>query len=138
MLAAKLDLAVERWFLPHEGVPIAALCGGIARQELAARLKALFTGTFTAIEFGSENPQRIAILSGSGRAALDALADAGCDTLITGELRQEHFNAAQENRWNLYPCGHYATETFGVAALAAEVAARFGLPHEFIATSCPL
>ena len=30
-------------------------------------------------------------------------------TLITGELREEHFNEAHEQGWNLYPCGHYAT-----------------------------
>jgi dinuclear metal center YbgI/SA1388 family protein len=139
LLAAELGLPVERWFLPYEGVPMAALCtGGISRSELGARLKALFPDTYTGIEFGSAHPERIAILSGSGRSVLDELADAGCDTLITGELRQEHFNAAQENRWNLYPCGHYATETFGVAALAKEVATRFSLPYQFIATGCPL
>lgn len=139
LLAARLGLPVERWFLEYEGVPMAALCtGGILRGDLGARLKTLFPRTFTAIEFGSERPGRIAILTGSGRSALGALAEAGCDTLITGELRQEHFNAAQEHRWNLYPCGHYATEVFGVAALAREAAARFGLPHEFIATGCPL
>ncbi|MDR2429793.1 MAG: Nif3-like dinuclear metal center hexameric protein [Puniceicoccales bacterium] len=138
LLAKHLGLPVERWILPHEGVPMAALCTGVERRELVARLGALFKTPFATIEFGSANPQRIAILSGSGRAALDALEDAGCDTLITGELRQEHYNAAQENRWNLYPCGHYATETFGVSALAAEVASQFGLPHEFIATACPL
>jgi dinuclear metal center YbgI/SA1388 family protein len=140
LLAAALGLTVERWFLPHEGVPMAALCagGGISRAELGARLRTLFPNTYTGIEFGSERPARIAVLTGSGRAALDALAEVGCDTLITGELRQEHFNAAQENRWNLYPCGHYATEVFGVAALAKEAASRFGLPYEFIATGCPL
>ena len=62
----------------------------------------------------------------------------GIDTLITGELRQEHFNLAQEQSFNLYPCGHYATEVFGVQALAAEVAAQFDLPWEFVATDCPL
>ena len=45
----------------------------------------------------------------------------GADTLITGELKQHHFNLAQELELNLYACGHYATETFGVDALAREV-----------------
>jgi dinuclear metal center YbgI/SA1388 family protein len=140
VLARELGLPVERWFLEYEGVPIAALCDtrAVSRAELAARLRMLFPRTYTGIEFGSETPARVAILTGSGRSALDALAAADCDTLITGELRQEHFNIAQERRWNLYPCGHYATETFGVAALAAEAAAKFGLPYEIISTGCPL
>ncbi|MEY3830047.1 MAG: hypothetical protein RL636_1748, partial [Verrucomicrobiota bacterium] len=90
------------------------------------------------IEFGSARPKKIAILSGSGRSALDHLRAHGCDTLITGELREEHFNEAHEQGWNLYPCGHYATETWGVKALAAAVSAEFGVPWEFVATGNPL
>jgi len=139
LLAAALGLRVERWFLPYEGVPMAALCaGGIARDAFAARLKTLFPRTYTGIEFGSERPEKIAVLTGSGRSVLDALDAEGCDTLVTGELREEHFNMAQERRWNLYPCGHNATETFGVDALGREAAAKFGLPYEFIETGCPL
>jgi dinuclear metal center YbgI/SA1388 family protein len=140
VLAQKLDLPIERWFLEHEGVPMGALCDtrAINRSELAARLRMLFPYTYTGIEFGSATPARVAILTGSGRSALDALAAVNCDTLITGELREEHFNMAQEKRWNLYPCGHYATETFGVDALGREAAEKFGLPFEFITTGCPL
>jgi putative NIF3 family GTP cyclohydrolase 1 type 2 len=60
------------------------------------------------------------------------------DTLITGELRQHHFNMAQELGLNLYPCGHYATEVFGVKALAAEVALKFHLEWQFIEQPCSL
>ena len=52
--------------------------------------------------------------------------------MITGELREEHFNEAHEQGWNLYPCGHYATETLGVRALCDTLAARFALPHHAI------
>ena len=80
----------------------------------------------------------VAFCSGSGNSAVAALEAAGVDTLVTGELREEHFNRAQEEGLNLYLCGHYATETHGVRALAAESAAKFGLPWEFIATENPL
>ena len=66
------------------------------------------------------------------------LRENGIDTLITGELRQEHFNLAQEEGFNLYLCGHYATEVFGVRALAEEAAHLFGLPWVFLDTGCPL
>jgi putative NIF3 family GTP cyclohydrolase 1 type 2 len=92
----------------------------------------------TAIEFGSESPQKIALLTGSGQSAVDKILDAGTDTLITGELKQHHFNMAQELKLNLYACGHYATETFGVDALAQEVAKKFDLMYEFIFTECTL
>jgi putative NIF3 family GTP cyclohydrolase 1 type 2 len=66
------------------------------------------------------------------------LLAAGADTLITGELREEWFNYAQEHRLNLICCGHYATEGHGVKALAAELAKKFHLPWEFIETENPL
>jgi putative NIF3 family GTP cyclohydrolase 1 type 2 len=45
---------------------------------------------------------------------------------------------AQELGLNLYPCGHYATEVFGVKALAAEVALQFDLEWQFIEQPCSL
>ena len=90
------------------------------------------------MEFGSANPSKVAILSGSGQSAVNKVLDAGSDTLVTGELKQQHFNLAQELGLNLYACGHYATETFGVNALANEVAGKFNLPYEFIETECLL
>lgn len=138
LIAADLGLRVTGWFVDYEGLPIACVCRGIPRRTLRRRLKASYPRTFKAVEFGSTKPARIAILSGSGRSALPRLKAAGCDTLITGELREEHFNEAQEQGWNLYPCGHYATETWGVKALAAAVSAEFGIPWEFIPTGNPL
>ncbi len=104
---------------------------------LRARLESLYPRV-TAIECGSTRPRRIAFCSGSGNSAIPLLAAAGADTLVTGELREEHFNFAQENGLNLFLCGHYATEVHAVKALAAELARKFRLPWEFIATGNPL
>ena len=82
-----------------------------------------------------------ALVVGAGPVGLTAsilLARAGVDTLVTGELREEWFNRAQEENLNLYCCGHYATEVHAVQALAAELAKKFRLPWEFIATANPL
>lgn len=138
-IAHKLGLKPIEHFLEHEGTKIGLIAEAPeSRDELSKRLKALFPKTFTAIEFGSIKPQRIGISSGSGVQVIGELKASGLDTLITGELRQHQFNIAQEEKFNLYPCGHYATEVFGVQELAKEVANYFNLPWEFIATDCPL
>ncbi len=139
LLAKALDLDPIDWFLHHEGTPIALLAKApSSRDELKARLQKEFGENITAIEFGSKNPDKVAVLTGSGRSALDEMKAMGTDTLITGELRQEHFNLAQEQGFNLYPCGHYATERYGVTALADLVSAEFNLESTFIQTNCPL
>lgn len=139
LLAKALGLDVTGTFLPYKGVDIAVKTAPTpSRSELRGRMEALFPKTLIAIEAGPEKPSAIGILTGSGRSAIPELAGQGIDTFVTGELKQEHFNMAQELGLNIYLGGHYATEVFGVQALAAEVAAKFGLPWEFIATECPL
>ncbi len=139
LLAKAIGLEPIDWFLQYEGTPIALLAEAPPnREELRQRLIAEFGNAITAIEFGSPNPSRIAILTGSGRSALDEMKQVGADTLITGELRQEHFNLAQEQGFNLYLCGHYATERYGVKELARQVAQAFRLEDTFIQTDCPL
>ncbi|MBC7367195.1 MAG: Nif3-like dinuclear metal center hexameric protein [Undibacterium sp.] len=138
LLARQLGLAPTRTWLPNDGGPIGVIAAHTSpRAALRAKLESLYP-RFTAIEYGSTTPAEIAFCSGSGNSAIAALTATGCDTLITGELREEHFNFAQEQKLNLYLCGHYATEVHAVRALAAELSAKFNLPWEFIATENPL
>ncbi|MEX0330907.1 MAG: Nif3-like dinuclear metal center hexameric protein [Puniceicoccaceae bacterium] len=139
LLAKTIGLEPVEWFLPYEGTPIALLAEGPPdRDELRKRLESEYPGGITAIEYGSTKPGKVAILTGSGRSALSELKSVGTDTLITGELRQEHFNLAQEEGFNLYVCGHYATERYGVTALAKLAGEAFKLPFSFVQTDCPL
>ena len=138
LLAHQLGLAPERPFLVRDGESIGRIAPYTgSRAELRAQLERLY-GRVIAIEYGSAEPAAVAFCSGSGNSAMGELVPAGVDTLVTGELREEWFNTAQEQRLNLYLCGHYATEVHGVKALAAELAAHFDLPWEFIATDNPL
>lgn len=140
LLAKALGLKKIDTFLNYEGNDIATVAQGPAggRAELLQKLQALFPETYQSIEYGSEQPKRIGILTGSGQSAVPQLLENGIDTLITGELRQHHFNLAQELGLNLYPCGHYATEVFGVKALAAEAAEKFQIEWQFIGQPCRL
>ncbi len=138
LLAASLQLKPATPFLVREGEPIGWIARSkYTRSQLKARLEEQYERVI-AIEFGSNTPRAIAFCSGSGNSAVPELRAAGVDTLITGELREEWFNRAQEEKLNLYLCGHYATEVHAVKALAAELARKFRLPWEFIATDNPL
>ena len=138
LLARQLGLDPTRPFLVREGEPVGWIAAHVeTRAQLRAKLEKLY-GRVIAIELGSERPAAVAFCSGSGNSAVPELARENVDTLVTGELREEWFNTAQEQKLNLYLCGHYATEVHGVKALAAELAAKFGLPWEFIATENPL
>jgi dinuclear metal center YbgI/SA1388 family protein len=138
LLATQLGLKPRRHFLPHEGEFIGCIAPNkYRRSQLRARLEEHYAHV-TAIEYGSATPRQVAFCSGSGNSAVPQLVPAGVDTLVTGELREEWFNYAQEHRLNLLCCGHYATEAHGVKALAAELARKFRLPWAFIETDNPL
>jgi putative NIF3 family GTP cyclohydrolase 1 type 2 len=63
------------------------------------------------------------------------VAQEGIDTFITGEAPHWAAVAADELGMNLLLGGHYATEVFGVKALAAHLSKRFKIPWAFI--DCP-
>ena len=138
LLAKEIGLQPTGTFLDYEGADIGLITEGISRLDLNEKLQKTFDDKVQSIEFGSKNPNKIGILTGSGSSAVAELKRIGVDTLITGELRQNHYNQAQEEGLNLYLCGHYATEVYGVCALAKEISRKFEIPWEFIATDCPL
>jgi dinuclear metal center YbgI/SA1388 family protein len=137
LLARQLGLKPTQPFLVRDGQPIGWIARSrLRRTALRARLESLYPRVI-ALEYGAAAPRAIAFCSGSGNSAVPELAAAGVDTLVTGELREEWFNVAQEQRLNLYLCGHYATEVHAVKALAAELAKKFRLQWEFIETDNP-
>lgn len=140
LIAKALKLKVIDRCFEHEGTQIGVVAsvpkGG--RDELEKRLKSLFGDTYKEIKFGSENPKKIAICSGSCGDVLPIMQSIGADTLVCGELREHHFSVAQALNLNLYPCGHYATERFGIMALGELVAKKFSLDCEFIEMNNPL
>lgn len=138
LLARQLGLKPARPFLVRDGEAIGCIAAAkLKRASLRQKLASLYPRVI-ALEFGSSALAGIAFCSGSGNSAVPELRPAGVDTLVTGELREEWFNVAQEQKLNLYLCGHYATEVHAVKALAAELARKFHLPWEFIATENPL
>jgi putative NIF3 family GTP cyclohydrolase 1 type 2 len=74
------------------------------------------------LDFGPAEIERIAVLTGSGSDWLDEAVAADADALVTGEAKGKLYHEAREAGITVFLGGHYATETFGVAALADLVA----------------
>ena len=69
------------------------------------------------LDFGPDEVERVAVVTGSGVDWLDEAVAAGADALITGEGKQQVYHDAREAGLTVFLAGHYATETFGVRAL---------------------
>ena len=76
--------------------------------------------------------RRVAWCTGGAQGFFEAAIAAGADAFLTGELSEPQAHLARETGVAFLACGHHATERYGAPAVAAEVAARFGLEHRFI------
>lgn len=74
----------------------------------------------------------VGVITGGAGSEIAAMAAQGIDTFITGEGPHWSYPLAEELGVNLIYAGHYATETFGVKALSAQIAEKWGVVHTFI------
>jgi len=104
----------------------------LSRADLQRRLEKAVGGAVHLCPGGPEKTARIGIVTGGAGGEISKAAAEGVDTFITGEGPHHSYTLAEELGVNLFYGGHYATETFGVKALAAQLARRFRVPWEFI------
>jgi dinuclear metal center YbgI/SA1388 family protein len=139
LLARELGLTPSAGFARYEAIDIGvrgesdiATAALIARADAVARR---FGGAVRHSPSESERTtRRWAICTGAGASA-DTLREAvqhRIDTLIVGE--GPHWTAVDADELGIVIiyAGHYATETFGVRALAEHVGRTFDLPTIFI------
>ena len=110
-----------------ESAMLAERCDALSRRE-GGRLVTL---GMTA----GRRTRRWALCTGAGASSdtLREAAAAGVDTLIVGEGPHHTAVEAMELGIAVLYVGHYATETFGVRALGAEIERAFGIPWSFVA-----
>ncbi|MBI5773660.1 MAG: Nif3-like dinuclear metal center hexameric protein [Verrucomicrobia bacterium] len=104
----------------------------ISRTELSRRLARALGRAPILLPGGPEMCRRIGVVTGGAGGELKLAAAEGVDTFITGEGPHWTFPLAEELRVNVLYGGHYATETFGVKALAAHLAKKFRVPWIFL------
>ncbi len=110
-----------------ESAALAARCDALARRE-GGQLVTLGVTP-------GRRTRRWALCTGAGASSdtLREAAAAGVDTLIVGEGPHHTAVEAMELGIVVLYTGHYATETFGVRALGAEIERAFGIPWSFVA-----
>lgn len=104
----------------------------LRREALAARLDERLGGRVKLVPGGPERVRRLGVITGGAGSMTQDAIRFGLDAFVTGEGSHSHFFDAEEGGINLYLGGHYATEVWGVRALAEHLEARFGIPWSFV------
>lgn len=133
ILAGKLGMAVQGWWGEYKGAPIAVHGElDLPREALGERIATALGVAPRLLPCGPARARRVGIVTGAGGSMIAEAKAAGLDTLITGEGKHHSFFDAEELGVNVFYAGHYATETVGVQALGARLAAEHGLPWSFL------
>jgi len=133
VLARELGIELEGTFGDYKGTKIGVHGRlDLLREGLAARMHDLLGTPVRFVPGGPEKLQRVGVITGAGSDAIGEAIALGLDALVTGEGPHHSYFEAMEGGINLYYGGHWATETWGVRALAEHLEKRFGLPWEFL------
>jgi len=82
--------------------------------------------------YGPDRISSVGIVSGGSDKNIHQAVEAGLDVFITGEVSEHIMHYAQEEKIHFIAAGHYATERFGVQALAMLINNKFNIPTQFI------
>lgn len=82
--------------------------------------------------------QQLAWCTGAAQRYIGEAYALGADLFISGEASEQTVHEAREFGIDYLAAGHHATERYGVQALGAHLARRFGLQHRFIDIDNPV
>lgn len=104
-------------------VPFGDFCATVA-ENVSAECRA--------VAFGKKDVRTVGVVSGGASDMVEQAAGLGVDVFLTGEPGLQGYIQAENLGMNAVFAGHYATETFGVRALAKRLAQKFRIPATFI------
>ncbi len=133
LLAKAIGMSDPKPFLDRKGLML-GIRGNWqgSRAELNCKLHQILCGSVHLCPGGPERVCEIGLITGGAGSEVAQIASAGLDCFVTGEGPHWSYPLAEELGVNLFYGGHYATETFGVKAVSAAMAAIFDLPSSFL------
>lgn len=134
---ARLKLVADARFGDQELGFIGAPAQSLTAAALGALLQFRLGRAAVVVEGDGRPIRRVAWCTGGAQGMFEAAIAAGADAYITGEISEPQAHYARETGVAFFACGHHASERFGVQAVGAHLASRFGLTHEFVEIDNP-
>ncbi|MDE2503866.1 MAG: Nif3-like dinuclear metal center hexameric protein [Burkholderiales bacterium] len=134
-LGARLGLAADaRFGAQGLGFIGPAAC---SLEALAAKVGQTLQRAPLVLPGDGREIRRVAWCTGGAQGLFEAAVAAGADAYLSGEVSEPQAHLARETGVAYLACGHHASERYGAPAVAAQVAARFGVEHRFIEIDNP-
>ena len=104
----------------------------VPAEAFAERVKQAIGPLHAHYANGPAEIRRIAVCSGGGPRDFPEAAAKGCDAFVTGDMFEPVEMWSRELGVHFLAAGHYATEVFGVQALAELISAEMDCSAEFV------
>ena len=137
-LAQRLDWTVEGRFGEQEVGWYGRLNESRTLGEVAHRVSAELGREALVIGAQAQQVSRIAWCSGGAQSLFEAALSLGVQVFLSGEISEQHVHLARESGVAYLAAGHHASERYGIQALAAHLAGKFGLDCTFIDIDNPV
>ncbi len=135
VIARLLGLGDLAPFAPYHGVALGWKGSYAEAQSLDSVLARLGPGAsspLSLIQAGPKAISRVGVVSGGAASDVLMAIEDGLDLFITGEASHSVYSEVVEAGIHFAALGHYATETFGVKAVARRLGAETGLETLFL------
>lgn len=137
-LAARFGWTIERCFGDNDLGCLAVLPALTFAQDIAAEAERIL-GRWPLLIGDDRHPvRRVAWCSGGAQDWFEAAIDAGADLFMSGEVAERTTHLARESGVAYLAAGHHATERYGVMALGAHLAERWGLDCDYVEIDNPV
>ena len=143
MLAKQLGLAVTGWTGAKNKnesnmLLLAELSAPLSLKEFAQIMDIKLNRAPQVIGDLTQIVRNVALCTGAAQGYIEQAVEAGVDVYISGEISEPTVHIARETGVSYIAAGHHATERYGVQALGAHLAEKFGLTHTFIDCDNPV
>jgi dinuclear metal center YbgI/SA1388 family protein len=106
--------------------------------DLAARVETRLERAPLVVGDAARPVRRVAWCTGAAQGFLEDAVRLGVDAYVTGEASEQTVHLARESGVAFIGAGHHATERYGIQALGAHLAGKFGLEHTHIDVPNPV
>jgi dinuclear metal center YbgI/SA1388 family protein len=137
-LAGRLGWIADGRFGEQDIAWLGRLADDANAGELAARIAGTLAREPLLIGDPARPVRRLGWCSGGAQGYFEQAIALGVDAFVSGEISEQTVHLARESGVAYLACGHHATERYGVAALAAHLAAQCGLDCEFVDIGNPV
>jgi dinuclear metal center YbgI/SA1388 family protein len=137
-LARQLGLDVETRFGEQNIAVLGTIAAGSTVASFARTITEKLGRAPLVIGDAARPLQRIAWCTGGAQGMFEQAIALGVDAYLSGEISEQTVHLARESGVAYIAAGHHATERYGVQALGAHLAQRFGVEHRFIEIENPV